>query len=272
MTIKSMQSRVISLTGRKRILREDVRFSVVGDSVLIERVQGMWSADVDPAWLAAAELHADVRSLQFALRATVPMSEGVLREEWQGASIEMPGGLLSGDYRVKLQVSVVLPASHERAGRILAKSEEMIILEGPDGPAPALGQGGSLLPAVPDAGLDNLCSLEIGHKGPRLLVRSELDRVPWRTFAGSAAFKFGVFPLCLEQVLMHIALSDEESWMRRWLDLDGVKGSEHEIESEDDPATAYRKARVWARDCVQKVAIGRGALQLFLDAWNKERA
>ena len=271
MSAKSTQNRVFSRTGRKRILKGDVQFSDDGGSLLIERVKGGWVEGIDQGWLEQAEVHLDVRSLLYAQRETVQIQDGVLSDDWKGAAIKMPKGFLSGDYRVKLQVSVVLPPSHDNAGRILAKSEEVIIHAGPVGPDTDTGEGGSLLHAVPDASLDNICSLEIGHKGPKLLVRSELERVPWKTFAASAAFKFGVFPLCLEQVLIHIALSDEQPWMQKWRALDGVKGTEHEIQEDDGLAAAYDKARTWARDCVRNVAIERGALELFVGAWNKER-
>ena len=62
---------------------------------------------------------------------------------------------------------------------------------------------------------------------------------PWRDIATEPCFKYGVFATCLERVLIHIALSEEQSWMDGWRELDGVKGSDHDIEEEDEPAVAY---------------------------------
>ena len=275
MSVKASQSKVFPRTGRKRILSQDVQWDVLEGGFAVRGVTGSWVQGVDADLLEKAELHLDLRSLLYALRSSVAIASGVLEDGWKGCDIKVPPDLLTGDYRVKLQVSVVLPVPHECAGRILAKSEEIILLKGPDGDGGDEGKGGSLLTTVPDPDLRSLCQLDIDDQGPTFRVLSELDKIPWRVIATSASFKFGVAPLCLEQILIYIWLhyENQQPWMERWLQMDGVREVEEliDIDPEDGPAEAYEKAQRWARKCVDSVAIDRGAIALFVDAWRKER-
>jgi hypothetical protein len=272
--MKTTQNAVFNLTGRQRILADQVRVNVDGERLHFHRLDGEgWAEHVDAALLGASILHIDIRSLFYQARESVPMSTGVLESGWEGLYIQLPGGKDRARYRLKAQVAVVLPADHADGGRILARSEELVVLEGDKGEeTDEGGEGGSLLPTRPNPELDELCRLEIEHTGPKLLVNSSIDGLSWREIATQPYFKYAVITPCIEAVLLHIALADEDTdaWSEDWLALPGVEGLEDVIQEDHDVGTAYKNALFWAQECSRKVAVNRGVVDLFTKARKKE--
>ena len=266
--MKTSQSAVFNRTGRQRILADCVGFRFDGEVLRIQRLSGDdWSGGVEPGLLGAAVLHFDVRSLLYEARRSLPMTEVVLGDGWNGIDIKLASVLFEAGYRIKLQVTIALPATHADGGRILARSEELVVRDGDIGEEDDDGKGGSLLPTRPDPQLESLCRLEFEHTGPVLLVNSSVQGVSWREIATNPYFKHGVFLTCLEQVLLHIALTDAEdrpAWTERWLSLPGVVGTDVEVAEEDSSAIAYLNAREWARVRAKAVAVERGAMTLFM--------
>lgn len=274
--MKSSQSAVLNLTGRQRIHTDQVRVHASEDSLRVHKIDSDgWAEHVAEELLEAAILHVDVRSLHYQARQSTPVSTGVFEPGWEGLQIPLPGGLGDGQYRVKAQVAIVLPASLDDGGRVLARSEEFVVLEGDMGEEPDDGgEGASLLPTRPNAELDGLCRLEITHQGPVLMVNSGIDGLSWREIATHPFFKYAIFTPCIEAVLLHIALSDEiaDTWAEDWLELPGVEGVDELIEEEDDVTTAFQKATDWAQECARKVAVNRGLIGLFVDARKQEKS
>jgi hypothetical protein len=149
----------------------------------------------------------------------------VFATSWEGIVVDLPVELTSGEHQLKLQITIALPTDHADAGRILARSSEIILVSGPEG---ADGQGSSLLPVRPAPDdLPELSRLQIDEmEGPVLYVNTRIAGVSWRDLASDAKFKYGIFPNCVREILCYLVMTPEtrSTWGAAWLALDGIRG------------------------------------------------
>ena len=210
--------------------------------------RGEWSEHLPPAELSAAVLFVDIQSLLLLQRSQVEKVDPVFNAAWDGLRIEVPAELTGGDYRVTMQITISLPFDHPQAGRILARSSQIVLVEGPDGPGSE--RGPSLLrvaPAVDE--LPDLSRLEISEtEGPVLYVNKDIPDLSWKELASDPMFKFSVFSGCVREILRYLVFNPEccGTWGAAWLALDGIKGRELPEVDDQTPHDAWVQAEEFA--------------------------
>ena len=134
MNVRDTQDAVFNRTGRIEIPVSHIRRRVLSPGVHFDGLhQGDWSNRIDPTELASAVLYVDLRSLLLLRRECIAQPTRVFSQSWESYIFELPVELTSGEHQLKLQVTIALPADHADAGRILARSSEIILVSGPAG-------------------------------------------------------------------------------------------------------------------------------------------
>jgi len=147
MTLANQQNAVFNRTKRIEIPSSFVERSVDSGRILFKCLRrGAWSELIEPQALADAVLYIDIHSLLLWKRETISDPRQVFEPGWKGCSVDVPKELTNNDHRVRLQITIAFPSNHEDAGRIIARTDELIVVEGPDQPG---GSTGSLLPVSP---------------------------------------------------------------------------------------------------------------------------
>jgi hypothetical protein len=225
MNVNSTQNDVFNRTGRLEIPNSHVRRHVDGQIAFNGLHEGEWSSKIAPSDLDASVLYVDIRSLLFLQRREILNPAQVFDKNWTGCVFKVPGELMNGDYRVKLEVTIAFPAGHSKAGQIIARSNEIVVIEGPED---SEGEGSSLLPVRPAADhIPDLSRLEvIEPEGPVLYVNSKIPELSWKELASDPRFKFGIFSSCVREILRYLAFNpgSRDTWGAPWLELDGIKG------------------------------------------------
>ena len=227
--IRSSQDAVFNRTDRADIPVSHIRRKVETGCVRFGGLhRGEWSEHLSASELAAAVLYVDIQSLLLLHRSQVEEVEPVFNAGWKGLQIAAPAELTSGDYRVTMQITIALRSDQPQAGRILARSSEIVLVEGPDGSG---SHGGPSLLKVRPA-VDNiaeLSKLEISEmEGPVLYVNKNISNLSWKELASDPMFKFSVFSGCVREILCYLVFNPEScgTWGAAWLALDGIKGRE----------------------------------------------
>lgn len=234
MTVRKTQDVVFNRTGRVEIPASHVRRKVESSRICFDGLhRGSWSDVLNASDLSQAVLYVDIQSLLLLQRTEVADPSEVFEASWSGLAIDVPNELTNGDYRVKLQITIAFPADHSEAGRILAQSNEIVIVEGPDTGG---GRGPALLKVRPAADdMPDLSRLEITEtEGPVLYVSANIPGMSWRELAGDPKFKHSIFSSCVRDILRHLVINPEgrTTWGAAWLTLDGIRG--HDLPDVDD--------------------------------------
>ena len=227
MTAATIQNEVFNRTTRAEIpiscVRRNVKPKIIKFNGLIE---GDWSSSLDATELAECVVHVDVRSVLLWKRKTLDCSVEIFKKNgWKGCTISVPPELTNKDYRVKLQVTISFPAGHSQAGRILARSSEIIVVEGPQEAKGTLGA--SILPVRPAADdIPELWRLVMADSGPAVEVSTHVPGLSWKALAVDPRFKLAIFPECVRKILRALVLNPgcRTTWGARWLDLEGIRG------------------------------------------------
>ena len=227
MTAATIQNEVFNRTTRAEIPISCVRREVKPRSINFKGlIKGEWSSSLEPSELAECVVHVDVRSVLLWKRETVDCPDEVFKKKgWKGCSISVPPELTNRDYRVKLQVTISFPAGHAQAGRILARSSEIIVVEGPEEDNGTLGA--SILPVRPAADdIPELWRLVMADTGPAVEVSTHVPGLSWKALAVDPRFKLAIFPGCVREILRTLVLNPgyRTTWGARWLDLEGIRG------------------------------------------------
>lgn len=238
------QDAVFNRTGRIDIPLSHIRRKVEQNKFRFEGLHsGAWCENVPPADLEASVLHVDVRSLLLLKRCTIDDVKPVLKPEWEGVDIEVPEEITEGDYRVTMQVAIAFPEHHPDAGRIIARSSDIVLIEGPGRSG---DKGPSLLPVRPDKdGMPDLSRMEIAEdEGPVLYVNACLTGLTWKDLARDPKFRFAVFSACVREILQYLVFNAtcRETWGKAWLNLEGVKGREIPEVEDLPPHEAWNEA------------------------------
>ncbi len=227
-TVREHQDAVFNRTGRVEIPSSHIQRKVDLNPTrisLLRLFSGAWSECLDLSLLSAAVLHVDIHSLLLTHRATVSNPAAALEEGWSGVDISVPIELTNGDYRVKLQVTIALPGDHPDAGRIIARSGELVVVQGPEEGG---SDGPSLLKVRPSLDdMADLSRLEITEtEGPILYINTSIAGLSWKELASDPLFKHGIFSHCIREVLRHLVVNPDSrsSWGASWLALEGIRG------------------------------------------------
>lgn len=225
---------------------------------------GEWSDSLDESDLRDAWVHVDVLSSFLTNRQSAPDALGATGDEWNGIRMELPEAMVGGDYHVRLQVTVAWHADHARAGLILARSPELVLIEGP------VRDGGraSLLPVRPSDEVRGLHELLIDEQeGPVLLVNSEIQGSPWRKIATEPHFQLACLESCFRSVFTHLALSQEglPSWADRWMQVPGAKGRDLPSLPEGEALEVYNAAHEWAIEVARSCCSAMELVDRFRD-------
>lgn len=206
-----MAIRRVNSTGRKKILRDDVKVSVLG------RSDG--TLEFDAAFnFVDYELPPDARVYLEAYRQSTFMrfDYGTVQSPQLAAGKSRKLNEFTSKDGLLFRVKVTSPA--DQAGLLLAEADQ-IPIESAD------NQDESRIPLLPtapeDLGQEVWC-VGIGASGPILQINKHLQ--DWKEVAGSLAFRCLVFPSAMRHILTHIVLIDQEpdaddqqSWRGRWL-------------------------------------------------------
>ncbi len=224
MTAATIQNEVFNRTTRVEIPISCVRREVKPRSINFKGlIKGEWSSSLEPSELAECVVHVDVRSVLLWKRETVDCPDEVFKKK--GCSISVPPELTNRDYRVKLQVTISFPAGHAQAGRILARSSEIIVVEGPEEGNGTLGA--SILPVRPAADdIPELWRLVMADTGPAVEVSTHVPGLSWKALAVDPRFKLAIFPECVRKILRVLVLNPgyRTTWGAHWLELEGIRG------------------------------------------------
>lgn len=268
MTVRKSQNVVFNRTGRVEIPASHVRRRVESSRLYFDGLhRGSWSELLSASDLAEAVLYVDVQSLLLLQRTKVASPPQVFESSWAGIKIDVPAELTNGDYRVKLQITVAFPTDHAQAGRILAQSSEIVIVEGPDAGG---GRGPSLLkvrPATDD--MPDLSRLEITEtEGPVLYVNANIPGMSWKELASDPRFKHGIFSNCVREILRHLVVNPEgrTTWGAAWLVLDGIRG--HDLPDIEDLSVqdAWKEAHDFADTACEHLLVHVELTRRFAEA------
>jgi hypothetical protein len=260
------QQLVLGRTGRRVLPVGCVSRDLERDRVLIHGLlRGEWCQDLGDSLLAEAWVHVDLKSAYFSTRHSRPDASKALGHDWGDLILELPGDLGSGEHRIRIAVTVALPGAHGNGGRILARSPDIVLVEGPDGGA---GRA-SILPIRPSESVAGICRLQISEdEGPVLEVSKRVQGLGWKELARNPYFKFGVLAGCIQQVLLHLAFQRDGTpgWGEAWLGLPGVKGRDLPDLEDGNPEEAYRQASEWALECSEACVTALDLEELFREA------
>jgi hypothetical protein len=242
--VRSHQDAVFNRTGRVEIPASHIRRHVGIARIQFQGLhRGSWSKSLDEEELAAAILYVDIQSLLLTQRTRIETPIQVFEAAWGGIAVDVPNELTNGDHRVKLQITIALPSDHPQAGRILARSSEIVIVEGPDDGG---GPGPSLLKVRPSPDeMQDLSRLEISEpEGPVLYVNAGIPGLSWKELASDPKFKHAIFSNCVREVLRHLIMNPESrsSWGAAWLSLDGIRGNDLPDVDDLSAQEAWREA------------------------------
>lgn len=214
-----------------RTKRIDIPVSFVDRGVEPGRIRfnglhhGEWSSQLYSQELREAVLYVDIRSMLLLKRVTVSDPPQSFDSSWEGCSIEVPHELTNNDYRVRMQITIAFPPNHTDGGKIVARSSEIVIVNGPDQHE---GTGSSLLPVSPSTDdIPELCRLAISEsEGPVLYVNARIAGISWKELASDPKFKLSVFPGCVRDILRFLVFNPgcHSTWGAPWLELDGIRG------------------------------------------------
>jgi hypothetical protein len=229
--------------------------------------RGSWCEKLDEEELRKTVVHIDIHSIMLLKRSSIPDASKVFSNSWKGITILVPDELTNGDHRVKIQVTIAYPSSHQEAGKILARSEEIVILDGPDGPG---SSGPSLLIVRPSPdSMDDLSRLRIDDTdGPILYINTGIPGISWRTLALDPAFKHGIFSSCIREIFRHLAvfIDSRTSWGERWLNLDGVRGLRLPNIEENPLVDAWQEIEQFADLACERLLTNAKLVEKFSDA------
>lgn len=224
--VRGHQDAVFNRTGRVEIPSSHIRRQMQPSRIsFLGLFSGGWSELLEPDTLSHALLYVDIHSLLLTQRTTVSNPATAFEKSWEGVDISVPAELTSGDYRVKLQITIALPEDNPDSGRILARSSEIVIVQGPDDGG---NDGPSLLKVRPSLDpMSDLSRLEISEtEGPILYINKSIPGLSWKELASDPVFKHGIFSTCLREILRHLVIKadSQSSWGAAWLALKGIKG------------------------------------------------
>lgn len=226
MKVADQQNAVFNRTERIDIPDSFIDRDIEPGCIRLKRLRhGEWSSLIDPQHLVESVLHVDVLSLLLWKRSTVLDPNVCFEPAWGGCPMEVPSELTSNDYRVRMQITIAFPKGHADAGRIVARSSEIVVQQGPDQSG---GTGGSLLPVSPATDdIPELSRLAISENGgPVLCVNAAIAGISWKDLASDPKFKLAIFPDCVKEVLRYLVFNPgcRSTWGASWLDLDGIRG------------------------------------------------
>lgn len=271
--MRETQDAVFNRTGRIEIPLSHIRRKVEQNRFRFEGFHtGAWCENLPPSDLEASVLHVDIHCLLLLKRCTIDDVTAVLEADWKGVDIEVPKELTKGDYRVTMQVTIAFPGHHPDAGRIVARSSDIVLIEGE-------GDGGekgpSILPVRPDKeGMPDLSRLEITEdEGPVLYVNACLTGLTWKDLARDPKFRFGVFSGCVREILKYLVFNTtcQETWGKEWLDLEGVKGREVPEVEELPIHEAWKQANDFAGTACEGLLQHLNLAERFLRASNESK-
>lgn len=226
MKLLENQTAVFNRTDRIEIPGQFIRPTETKAAEIIFKglISGDWNSHIEEEQLMNAVLYVDVASILSDTRETITDCMDVFADDWEGRAVRLAPELVSGDHRVRMQVTIALPDSHKDAGRILAKSAERVIISGPDGD----GTGDrSLLDVRKSEDLSDLYKLDIDStQGPTLLVTATIPQKSWRELAEDPLFQYTVLPGIVRDVLHYLVYHPEsrDTWGAPWLEYPGIKG------------------------------------------------
>jgi hypothetical protein len=270
---KETQDAVFNQTGRVEIPRSFVKTEVdhrAGTVAFKGLHKGDWSANIPGPVMDAANLHVDVHGNLFGMRQTVQVPRESFAPNWRGVNIQVPPELTSGDYRVRLSVSLALPAEDIDGGRVIAAATDIVVVSGPGG----LGQTPGNLPLLPVIGsrdFPDLYKLVIDEtEGPRLMVNSGIPGVDMKAVVRQPAVQLGVLSSVVREVMVYLAMNQENapSWGRAWLDLDGVRGRDLPDIEGISITPAFKEARDFAESASQAFIQLTDVVRRFAEATN----
>lgn len=274
--IRDFQNATFNRTGRRGIPAAAIESEFGSGKVRIRAVKsGSWREGLDDALLAKAQVHFDVSSLLYHVRQTLSNAVGVLDKAWKGVEMVLPPELIEGKYRVKLQVTIVLPRENGDGGRILAQSGTKVVIPGEgDGGEGGDETGRSLLPVKPRHGMSELWRLEFTASGPILFVNADLEEISFRELATHSAFKYGILPGALRLIFFRLAMADPDtaSWEEPWLRLPGAAGRARPELDELEFSEQIAMANEWADEVVAAVSTKAEVVSKFASKWNAEKA
>jgi hypothetical protein len=207
-----MSIRRVNSTGRRKILREDIRISVRPDSngtLTFDATLDLTDYDLPDDARVFVEAYRQTSFMRFP-HGTVAASQpppDLTRQLTEFVSRE---GLL---FRVKVT------STGDRAGVLLAEGDRIPISDDKEQPDNRV----ALLPTKPEElGQETWRVNLTGANGPLLLVNKRVGN--WRAVVASPLFRSLVYPAAMRQVLWHIykvegtrATDDADDWRCRWL-------------------------------------------------------
>ncbi len=242
------QDAVFNRTGRIEIPSSHIRQEANSNKVHFYGLRsGNWSKALDPSTLKSAVLHIDLDSLLLVERRTINDVPSVFDSNWTGTEVELPQEFAAGGRTLKMKLTIALPRSHADAGRILARSSDIVVIDGIDLTG---GKGQTLLPVLPDSsGICDLWRLEIEDTGPVVYVNANIPNLSWKDLASIPTFKFAILASCVKEVLQHLVFHEgcRDTWGKPWLELDGVKARELPEVENCPPETAWKNANDFAK-------------------------
>lgn len=226
-----MSIRRINSTGRKKILRKDVRIFVHSDSdgdLSFDATLNLADYGLPDSANVFVEAYRPMSFMRFPFgTVTAPQPpHGLSRRLTEFAN---SAGLL---WRVKVT------SAEGRAGVLLAKADRIPASDDEEQPDNRM----ALLPAAPAELGQEIWRLDLdGSGGPQLLVNNRVG--DWKAVAASPAFRSLVYPAAMRQVLWHIykveemrTMDDLDDWRCLWLSFAARLPSvgDPPLDSEDD--------------------------------------
>lgn len=273
--IRGFQNATFNRTGRRKIPVNDIESVFENTKVRITRLRSEgWREGLTDELLEKAQVHFDISSLLYHVRETKTSAKSVLDETWPGLEVPLPPELIEGKYRVKLQVTIVLPPENGDGGRMLAQSAIKVVVTG-EGDETGDEGGKSLLPVKLRHSMSELWRLQFTGDGnsPILFVNADIEGLSFRELATHSAFKYGILPGVLRLIYFKLAFAepDTASWEGRWLRLPGVAGRARPDLEDLEFTERIASATEWADEVVTHLSTKMEVISKFARKWNAER-